>query len=279
MIKIKISVIFNDRNIIIKYMRYKKNVRRASKARRASKKRLPMRKTIGKIVRREISRAAEDKHVRNSSGSVLFTDPSTSNFRQGNIWDLSAPVNAITTGTGPGGRIGNKIKLKRFVLKFLMWPKAGFTRLCLVKMWIISDRFNPNNSTPFNIQDAVQSTGVFFENGNTTSGFVSSLTDMLFPVNSDRFKVHKTKTFKVGYASGPTSGSGNNDFKVMHRVSVNVLKYMPKNFKYQDGESTTTYQRRVFVLFQVVPSDNTQFLPTDDPVYIQRTYDVKYEDL
>lgn len=247
-------------------------------------KRKALRRSMAVVARREISRAAEKKMVRNQQSRRIGSyPPNYPNFDSRNIIDTSVVLRNIGVGTGTGARIGNKIKLKRFMMKAILWPNPGSTTPVFVKMWVISDKFNPTNVDVTQIEDSLDNSqfqpgGTFFENGSQTSGALGNLFDLQMDVNKDRFTVHHTRLFKIGVADGPGT-AGNNDFKLNHTFSVNLLKYMPKTVTYQDSMTTAWYTRKVFVVFLAMNYDESTINVGADVASLSHTLNVQFEDI
>lgn len=267
-----------------RFLKKRPNLR--SKRIKKTFKRKALRRAVARIARREISRAAEDKTTRTqSAGRLQNYPPAGTSFDSKNIIDTSVILRNIQHGTQQGNRIGNKIKLKRFLMRATLFTNPGYAKPVIVKMFIISDKLNPTNVTALNIMDACDNTqfqpgGTFFENGTTTSGMTGGFGDLQMDVNTDRFTVHKTRVFKVGGASSPTTTpAANNDFKIVQHFKVNLLKYMPKVVKYQDALTNSWYTRKVFIVFAVINADDVanNVTPTD-MASISYCLNVKFED-
>lgn len=247
-------------------------------------KRKALRRAMAVVAKREIAKAAENKVLRGSLARKLGSyPPNYPLFDTRNIIDTSEVLRNLALGTGSGNRIGNKIKLKRYMMKFMLWPNSTSTTPVFVKMWVVSDKLNPTNVTASDIETAMDNTafqpgGTFFENGNSTSGCLGNFQDLQMDVNRDRFTVHKTRVFKLSVAQQPGT-AGNNDFKLNHQFSVNVLKYHPKVIKYQDAITGSWYTRRVFIIFEVINYDDTAAGVGSDAASLSHTANIQYEDM
>lgn len=232
------------------------------------------RRAMRRIAQEVVSRNLTDHEVRNSSEQNLYSFPGVAGgstlptlWSANNVFDTSVVWTGINQGGGEGARLANRLKIKKFRFSFIINPSSNLLTAHMVRMYVVTYKFDPNGATNNDIWAACQnwsSTGTvnrtFFDNGNSTNGMTGSMQDLLMPINTDAFTVHKVKTFKLGYASVPDDGSaattisGNNDFKYIIRGSVNVGKYMPKYLKYNDN-STVSYNKKVFIIFEVLSAD------------------------
>lgn len=243
-------------------------------------------KSLRRMVRTEISRATENSHKEQTTVVVLRNDPANVAWID-NVRDCGGVLRSITQGTNTGNRLGSKIKLKKCMYNFTLYPNTNIENSfpTVVKMWVISDRFGLNNASTQNIVDACKtaSTGIgniLEDTVNNSVGFFRDVRDLITPINKERFKVYTTRTFKIAPLSAPTTNStifsyGNNDFKLFVRRRINLLKYMPKIFKYQDAGTNLQFNRKVFVLFQVVCADGT--VQDENYINLNENYDVEWE--
>lgn len=221
-------------------------------------------KAIRKIARQEVHRMAEDKEQKvGFSNRQLYSYPSTTtipnNFETNNIIDCSQAWSNIAQGTGEGNRIGNKITLKKYMFSFVLNYNVNVNVPQFVRMWVLTYKLDPNNATTADIWAGLNNgvTGTFFDNGNNANGMSGNLLDLVAPVNTNVWTIHKCKTFKVSAASAPTGGTAtsNNDFKYAIRGRVDLLKYQ-KRIQYNDV-STIVYNKKIFIVFECLGADGT----------------------
>lgn len=239
-------------------------------------------KAVRTMVKREIASNIENKQVRlNVTNRIGSWPPNYVNFANRNIIDTSVILRNIGQGSGQGQRIGNHIKLKNMSFQMTLFPAPSYTKPVMVKMWVVSDRWNPSQSGVQDIEDSLNNSlsqpgATFFENGNTTSGLLGNLFDLSMPVNKDRFRLFKVKTFKLGVNN--LTGFHNNDYKLNFRYRLNLTKYMNKIVKYQDGLTGTWYNRKVFIIFSCVNPDDTSPGVATDTGSLSYTLEARYED-
>lgn len=221
-------------------------------------------KAIRAIAKAEAEKMAEAKEQKVGYSNVgLHTYPSTNtspnNYLANNIFDTSVAWVNIAQGTGEGQRIGNKIKLKKFMFNFIMNATTNTVRPFLVRMWVLTYKFDPNGATTADVWSSFQkdppNANSFFDNGNAANGMGGTLLDLIQPVNTNAWIVHKCKTFKIGCASAPQGTlTGNNDYKYTIKSRVDLMKYMSKTIHYNDT-STTSFNKKIFIAFECCPAD------------------------
>jgi len=162
----------------------------------------------------------------------------------------------LPVGTSEGNRIGNTIKLKRWIIKGLIQPKyenSTSAPLSPTNVGYVDIYFGKYLKTNAPISTTL--TGLY-QNGATTATPTCKSTDMLNPLNRDLYKVYYHKRFKMGLASDSYSyvnnvaglpdliHPANNDFKVSQTFGFDACKYILKNksLKYNDGGITAPYE-------------------------------------
>lgn len=256
-------------------------VRKRTYKRRTLKAKKGNVKLMSKIAQREISKAAENKNLKTSITNIGIVQSENANYDTGSIIDTSTFLRSLANGTTSGTRIGERIKLKKLMLRGTLYPNINATKPVYLKMWVVSDRFNPTNSSAGNIEDACrgglsQPSSSWFDNGASTQGMTGNLTDMTLDVNQRRFKVYKTRLFKL--AVNNLTSYHNNDFKLSYHVKINLLKYHNKIVRYFDALSNTWFTRKLFIVFQPVTLDNVA-----DPTIVMANFsysiNAEYEDM
>jgi len=270
---------------------YRRRGKRAARGRRKGGKR-----GIKKMIRREIARNVENKTVQSyvyartlvSSGTYpdMFAYDSVADI--GNQVVLGPNINGgpgtmpIAQGVGQGDRVGNQIKTKRLMFKgtLVAAPQDPiynpYPAPVQVKMFIYYDKTTPV-SPPYPVTD-------FFQNGNGAKAFANDLVDMWSPINTDRYRVLTTRTFKLGYAGNTGTGAepsyshyANNDFKYNQNFSINLTKYYPKTVRFSDAAGTPR-TRGLYCLFAYVCANGNQLPVNIRSVRAQWMQTYTYED-
>lgn len=199
------------------------------------------------MVKRELARNVENKEVSTVvTAQTLYPISDATNFDANNVFWISPGDSSwlVAQGTGAGNRVGNQVKVKKLTFKGVLTPLAYDATTNTnpqpreVKMWFFYER-GAGNTLPASPRTD------FFQAGNSTDGLNDDLSDMVAPVNTDKYVVVATRTFKVGYQQFATTGSSpgygnfaNNDFKLNCKFSVDLTKHIPKIMRWNDGDQT-----------------------------------------
>jgi len=188
------------------------------------------------------------------------------------VWAPGNGVNGmfnIAQGTNIQQRIGNKIKLKRWIIKGMIQPNDTFDQAPAspppsptpggITTGIGQNSFVGYVTIYFgrrmdNLQPVGNDLNKFFRNGATDITPISNLQETLYPINKDLYKVYFRRRFKVGVGSG-FSGSGSalaydpssqapgaNGFGLTKSFGFDVCKYIAKNKVISFDESDVTPQ-------------------------------------
>lgn len=269
------------------YSRRKTYRRKAPKRTFKRKSYARKRQPLKKMIRREISRNIENKTSTYYNFDTLLYSVESPTFASANIFNVGpstafAPI--INQGTSQSGRIGNRIKTKKLVIKGTFVPTRlnastnSIPKPIQAKIWIMYDKTNPT-TTP-----DPQGSGDFFQLGGTSTGFSDSLTDLWAPINTDRYRVLTTRTFKLGFQDYPASASAgnamgysNNDFKLNHNFSIDCTKYYPKDVRFNDNNALPT-TRGLWMLVEYVACDGGAIAPGQIMMSMQYMVDYIFED-
>jgi len=190
----------------------------------------------------------------------------------------------IGQGVQQNQRIGNSIKVKRAILRYVLRPMPydagsnpfpapvqvdlylGRTRLCGGDLPITGDMTT------------------LFQNGNTSFGPVGNLNDLISETNKDYWHIAKRWSHKVGtadsYGSGSTAGAqyfANNDFKLNVVRKMDITKHYPKILKFNDG-TNQVQGNGLFLFYQCLNASGGTNGSTTMPCHITFWIDVRYED-
>ncbi|UYD39120.1 MAG: capsid protein [Wigfec virus K19_555] len=260
----------------------RKGKKRTYKRKSYAKKVSPMKK----LIRKEISRNVENKTVQIFNFDRTLGDVTEPNFDSSNVFALGPDPSSIliNQGTGQGGRIGNRIRTKKLTLKGVFTPTFYHATYNTqptpqqIKIFIFYDKTDPNAlPAPVNSAD-------FFQNGNSARSFAGDVTDMMMPVNEDRYRVLTTRTYKLGYAAytgspgaaQPAGYFSNNDFKLNCNFSIDLTKYYPKDVRFPDNSALPT-TRGLYCMVVCSPA-NGLGSAAQRPVTMQYVQDYHFED-
>lgn len=216
-------------------------------------------RTFKKRVRSTIKSMAEKKQTFYNDQDEIYGAPADAAFVTENI-QLLTPANGgswnvAVQGTGQGQRVGNEIQVVSHIYKAVVTPYgAGVVNPVLLRCLIVSPkRLNDDNATAI----ATICQGRVFQQGSSAVGMSNDITDMIQDYNDDLLNIHYCKTFKLGQASPGTSSVsiGNNDFDALAKVRINLLKYLPKKYKYDDGSAIPGVNKNYYMLWHVARID------------------------
>lgn len=229
-----------------------KNKRSYRKRKTATNKATTKDKTIRTIVKSEVAKNIENKisSTISTSSSIytVLTAPDAGPTYEYFAWNFNTNnLFSIQQGTEQNQRVGNKIKIKRWIVKGTCYFDPLYTSNILI---------GENTTTyppcayvdiylmrPLNTNDSFQlSLPAFYQNGNQVMNPQGQIIERTYAINKDAYKVYWHKRFKVGAQMNPTSGAfgmSNNDYKFNHEFGFDICKYVCKNkfIKYQDNNT------------------------------------------
>jgi len=241
--------------------------------------------SIKKVVKRMLNKNIETKSFQflGTGHDIL---PSSSPGFDSQIIPVAPAAGylAINQSLGQGGRIGNKLTVKKLTMDGVLFP-LGYNAVSnltpaplQVKLWIFYDKEEPN-TVP-----SPQASADILQFGSTSIPFQNELFDHTMPINLDRYRVLTTRTYKLGYSSylgtgaQPQQGNfANNDFKLNCRVKLNLTKYAIKRCVYRDNTSTPT-TRGLYAMFQPVYANGNPIGSTQIPARFEYMLNVEYQD-
>lgn len=263
--------------------------RKAYAKKRTYKRKSYARKTsVKKMVKREIARNVENKNFTDFTQSWDIV-PSTSPGFDSQIFPVSPATSFLTIpqGTGQGQRVGNKIKIKKLKFSGVIYPMPYNATTNLtpapvqIKMWLFYDKEEPQTIP------TVRANNDFMQFGDSSISMQNILFDLYTPENKDRYKVLKTKMFKLGYAQyGGTGATGslplqgnlsNNDFKLNCNFSIDLMPYIVKDVNFRDTATNPT-TRGLFCMFQPVYANGSTIASNQVPARTDFMMNMEYED-
>jgi hypothetical protein len=172
----------------------------------------------------------------------------------------------IPGGSGPGQRIGRKIRPHKTVLRysFCVAPYDvtynPYPTPVIVKMYIFTCKQIPLAFIPYGNFVAIG--GNFLNDGALNVPLTGTLPDLCMGVSSD-YTLLKTKIFKLGAETVTVAAGGlapnfygaNNDFQYNCTGRMNISKCMPKQIVWDDSGNTLT--KSIWMLLQVIPADGS----------------------
>lgn len=274
-------------------MPYKKSFR-GKRARRVVRKRRTAKKpsvAIKRYVNRAIHRQIENKGVAQSVAKTMSNISNLANFQSGNMLQLTPSVATnylytISQGTGAGARTGNQVKLRSAILRFALYPQAynavsnPTPKPQDVIMYILSGKRSVVCNTVADLATILNTN--CYKLGSSSSAMLGNLYDVVSAINNDVLTCHLKRVFKLSASnaqlqSGATAAFSNNDYKINHIKTINVTKFLPKTFIFDDANNNSV-SKQVFAVFCPVNSDGTGTISSCFPCSIFAGIDVTFED-
>jgi len=234
-----------------------------------SKAKVPI--AIKQYVQRQIAVSEETKHQNFSSLTTLLTyTAATQTLR---TLDLASCLGLITQGTGQGNRIGNKIKVKKLIVRGWLsvgnsFGTGGATPQC-VKMMV--GRLKQTFATPDGSYSAL------YQSGSSTAAPTNTYFDILRPIQRDQYIIYHQKVFKLATATNASGSNASNDFNMLVPFSINLNKHV-NVLNYADG-ATPPINFACFIWFVSVNADGSATSAVIPPlVNCAYDMDVEYDD-
>lgn len=249
-------------------------------------------RNLAPLIRSEIQRSAEKKVQ-----TFLLNGQNPLSLRNAvvgitnNVYPLCPYTGAwtIAQGSGEGNRIGNKVHVSRAILNINLTSNPynvstnATPQPMFVKMWFCKYKPFPTDTVPANA--LYGGTAGFLQVGSTNTGLTGTFADLQYQVNRDLFVVYGQRTFKIapavfeGTGSSPTYGNyANNDFKLSVLKRIDVTKWLPKQFIFDDAASNIT-SSMVSMVVQLVASNGTPIGLATTPINFGFGLTVEYTDI
>ena len=225
---------------------------------------------LRRVIRKVIKSQAEHKHMISSLSGNLYVAYGGSGLAL-NTFNL---IPALGQGSNQGARVGDKIKVTSLNFRGFVYLNPAYSSTLnrqyapvWVKFFIVESKVYKGQNPTFNSNDST----VFFDTGGSDATFSGSMTDLIFPVNTNRFIVHATKMWKLnpslynvteaqpsGSFAAPAQTTGSsavNQATSQHYFNFN-LKNMAKNFQYDQSTSSPS-NHNLFCVVQTMYADGT----------------------
>lgn len=243
------------------------------------------RRGVKAMVKREIAKATENKTMQVYDHGFDIKSFAAADF-DSRILPMGPDATGliISQGTNQQQRIGNKIKLKKLVFSGILHPLPYDATTnptpapCFVKMFFFYNK-EDGNAVP-----TPKAAGDFFQFGGSTTTFQNDLSDLVSPINTDKYRVLATRTMKIGYQAYTGTGAlpqqgnmSNNDFKLCQRFRVDLTKLHPQNVQFRDSATGPT-TRNVYMMAVPIYANGTTIGSGIIPARMSFIQDLQYED-
>lgn len=264
------------------YRRKRNSVRKST---RKSSRRSSVSSKVKRYVKREIHRNIEDKMISNEQ---VINFGSVANAPNLNVIPVMPypGFSSIPQNVTASGRVGNKIRIKRVMLNYVLTPTAYDATINNAPGPMIAQLFLANVK-PYRGLIPSTTAGDFnqiVQVGSSTAPLAGTLSDLCCELNTDYWDMKKVWTHKVGFADYAGTGANaaaqyrsNNDYKLNHVKKLNITKYCPAQVTFNDG-TNQQLGPNLFFMFQCVASGGGTIGSTQQPLRINYWFHIKYED-
>jgi len=228
----------------------------------------PTLQKVIQLINRKVSSVIENKKSANfetDSHVVLYANSTSAPvwFGTGTLFNTMFD---ISNGSGEFERIGNRYKLKKWMIKGFIYPaiSAGndFNSL---QSYYLANTFQGKITVYLGKRvNGDRTTGQLeqlFQNGNTNLDPLGAVKEQIYHINDDKYKIYWKRSFNVGMSAPllnnyvvPSSSSDpgdplgnlavnsilpNNDLKLHRQFTIDVTKYIGKNatIKFNDNNA------------------------------------------
>lgn len=203
--------------------------------------------TFAKKVNEIIARNVENKMTTSFTTTapvctLTNSSPATYTWFLQSNWNVK--LFTLSQGAAQQQRIGNQIRLKKWIIRGLIHPSPNVleTHLANTTQGYVTIYFGRLLSN----EELVNSLTDLYENGNSSQTPAGTMAQIFKTINKDKYKVYYKKTFKVAPSAIQAGNTGqpalllaNNDFSLVKTFGFDVCKYICKNavIKYNDSNN------------------------------------------
>jgi len=217
-------------------------------------------KLIRNIVKKTLVREAEKKTV-SYQNTFDFSMQNIGQFPILQTGNITTDSFTIAQGAGQADRIGNIIKLHKVTLDLIIFPLGYDSQTNInvtpqeVRMILASNRNSLTLPPP--------ASGMF-NYGDLSQDPQQTLMDQILSINTDKWIVKKQRFAKIGYSllpGNPNNVLPNNDFKLNHKMKLDITKYCPSHMRWNDT-SKIPYNSNLYLTFITSTADGTSTAST-----------------
>lgn len=281
------------------YYPKKRGAKKPGMAKKRGYKKRGNKQSFQKAVLSVIKKTAETKSIQFFQDNIPVSDYPTGAWLGSPNEMLTLPltpdqyITPISQGNSAQQRVGNKIMLSKVTLRGMVTPRTYQTTNTtespsnnapepfLFKLWIGYQKDTAYNEVSASLPN-------FFQEGLSSSPPSGTLMDVFRKVNTDKYRIVKTKTFKVGPQSIVTTQNGtvslnnqqyaNNDFKFCQQFSFDVTKYCVKVLKYNDTNNQPN-ARGLYWWVEALDPTGISFTAGRFPASLSYELNIEYKDI
>lgn len=261
------------------------------KARRTNGENIKVPLAVQRYVKRKIALTEEVKEQNSSIGGLYIqaynTTTGPASWYSNCVFACSPYAGSsyqIGQGTGQGDRIGNKIRTKKLIMKFIFNPTAYNATTNITPQPIdIRVFWLYNKDSSETIPSQLDFTK-FFQLGDTTASPQAFLADMMLDVNKDLFHVYAERRYKLGNqianAAGTSTGNeyfSNNDYAYNVIDEIDLTKFAATTYQFNDSNNTPN-TRGLFCVILAAAASGAILSSSQVPAYLFYTLQYQFTD-
>lgn len=257
------------------YFRKRRYARRPRRRYAKKAKKCRVSKCVKRFVKSTIHKQIENKYFTRyqNLASVPTASSGTAFFQI----DISNP--AISQSATSSGRVGNQIKVLKanLIMDFNLTPYNAVTNPnpcpCYIKLWLVSYRLE-NQLT--SLSTTICNT--FFKTNNGNIGPQANLLDLNFEVDTELFKVHKSRLITLGQTGGVGTSAYYSTTSTLDSNKSTARVIFPCGkllgmLRFNDASTTYTTNKNLWLLAQPV---NANGLASTNLTMVQCTWAINY---
>jgi len=267
--------------------------KRPAKARRTRKSSRGPRvsKSVKSYVKNTIHRMAENKTISTALNlNANFFNATSNGWVTNNVYPMTFDDTVLicSQNNTQSGRVGNKVRVVKSTTKFCLTANAYnattnlFPQPCDVRVFIFSLKQEPI----IGLNGSVSQFGALFQNGNSSYGPGTYITDQIADFNKDNFVIHYDKMVKIGNSAstgtGGVAGSQyfqNNDYHVNVMRKINTTKMLSKIYGWNDSNANPHSGKAVYIAFLPSLASGAVATAGQQPFQIWFNQKIEYEDM
>lgn len=241
--------------------------------------------TFQQKVQKIIASNVENKYTDTKQATLAVLNISGGTEYKYMTWSPGSPsvqLFDISQGVAINQRIGNGIKIKKWIIKGMIQPNTlidgtqGVGSRVLInntQVGYVDIYFGKYLSNLGIIEPTLIN---FYQNGNVDITPTSLNQELLYRVNKDLYKVYYHKRFKMGGAS-QKSPLGNDNFNLTRSFGFDITKYILKNKQLKYDEIATLpmnvdiHNLTIWAIWHPAVGD-AEFVPTPTGVISQQSF-------
>lgn len=199
-------------------------------------------KDLRVIVRKEISKLAENKRIEGTMQQAAFFQPILYNQ---NLWHI---IPNITQGASQGTRVGNMVRPTKLELRLHIFVNNQSTQYTPAYVDLYIFKYKPQNYFP---TAALPGTamGNFLQAGSTTTAYTGLPLDGLRAVNNDVYtSCYRKRLLLYNPLNGTSVQSSTGSMDPCYTGVIDCTKYIKKTLLYDDSTSYCTNDNLWFAI-------------------------------